>query len=455
MAAGQFTGAALTPVGEPGAAVRLEPEVRVGERLRQLRIARGLTQSDLGGDRFTKTYVSQIERGRARPSPAALTWFASRLDVSLRYLEVGVQTEERERAATVIVQAEAANESNRFSEAVVMLDGIAAAVSTWSPDLELRALVAEAVSRMELGQLQEALAILGRAETLASKPSLTDFDRAVVLFRQGCCRYKLASTPSAIALFTDALALVDSRDQSSDALRCAVLRWRSRCHRRLRDWESARDDLEAALALAMGMNDEQTLAHTYFQASLVAERRGKLDQARSYAERAKLLYERGSDDLNVGRLLNNLGVFSFELGDPEGAIHYLERARIVAEESGNNVDAGRALSSLAQVHQRTGDPQVAAELARRALDLLGGQIDALNEIGSAQLVLGRALLDDGRLADADAAFNAAETSFDQLGSPSHQAAAWVGRGDLAARRGDHEHASQFYRQAAESLQDFR
>jgi transcriptional regulator with XRE-family HTH domain len=40
----------------------------MGERVRQLRIARGLTQTELAGERFSKEYVSQIERGkRDRP----------------------------------------------------------------------------------------------------------------------------------------------------------------------------------------------------------------------------------------------------------------------------------------------------------------------------------------------------------------------------------------------------
>ena len=51
-------------------------------------------------------------------------------------------------------------------------------------------------------------------------------------------------------------------------------------------------------------------------------------------------------------------------------------------------------------------------------------------------MLGRALLEQDRLDEAEAAFAAAEASFGQLGSASHRAAAWVARGDLAARRGD-------------------
>jgi hypothetical protein len=46
-------------------------------------------------------------------------------------------------------------------------------------------------------------------------------------------------------------------------------------------------------------------------------------------------------------------------------------------------------------------------------------------------------------------------SFAQLSSASHQAAAWVAQGDLAARLGDDRKAAHLYRRAAEALQDFR
>jgi hypothetical protein len=59
------------------------------------------------------------------------------------------------------------------------------------------------------------------------------------------------------------------------------------------------------------------------------------------------------------------------------------------------------------------------------------------------------------LDEADQAFAGAETSFDQLSSASHRAAAWVAQGDLATRRGDDRRAAHLYRAAAEALQDFR
>jgi tetratricopeptide (TPR) repeat protein len=79
----------------------------------------------------------------------------------------------------------------------------------------------------------------------------------------------------------------------------------------------------------------------------------------------------------------------------------------------------------------------------------------LDEIGQAQVVLGRSLLERGRLDEAEECFRAADASFEQLASVSHRAGAWVALGDLAARRGDETEAARLYRNAAEALQDLR
>src|SRR5581483_5090195 len=51
----------------------------IGQVLRQIRQLRHLTQSQLAGDRFSKSYVSAIEHHRLVPSSSALRFFAQRL----------------------------------------------------------------------------------------------------------------------------------------------------------------------------------------------------------------------------------------------------------------------------------------------------------------------------------------------------------------------------------------
>jgi len=427
------------------------PDAGVGVRVRELRLARGLTQTELAGERCSKEYVSQIERGKCRPSVKILDWLAERLGVERAYLETGVAAGERDRLESVIVQAEAAAELHDHERALELLEGVVAP----TPELELRALLASSWARMEAGEIREAVSVAGRARTLVEGAGFTDLDRAQVLYRLGVYRYKLSSISSATSLLDEALTLAERSELPCDRLRAHILEWRSRCRRRQRDWEAAREDIERALELAEGLADRPTIAQVYFQASLVAERQGRWVLARSYAERAKAIYEEVADQQSVGRLLNNLGGLTFLLGRPEQAVDYLKRAFATALEIGSRADAAQAISSLAQIHLRTGEHRLAEEQALQALSLLDGRVDFLDEIGNAELVLGRALLEQGRLDEAGDAFARADRVFEQLSSQSHRAAAWIAQGDLATRRGDDRGAAHHYRRAAEALQDFR
>ena len=427
----------------------------LGERVRQLRINQGMTQTDLAGERFSKEYVSQIERGKTRPTDETVSWLSERLGVDAGFLLHGVSSGERERVESLIARAEAALEAHEYGEVAPTLDGVPDALArVQAPDLELRALRAEAWARMYLGEVRDAVRLLEKARVLADDVAFTDVDRADVLFRLGACRYNLSSIATAVSLLTQALQLADGSALPCDRLRSLILEWRSRCYQRQRDWEAAREDVERALELAKGVEDRYALAQAHFQASLVAERQGRWVLARTHAENAKALYEEIAHETNVGKLLNNLGGLNFLLGKPEEAKTYLKDAFRVALEVGNDVDAGYAVSSLAQVHLRTGELNVAEEQARHALELLAGREDLLDEIGNVQLVLGRSLLEQGRLEDAESMFAEAEVSFAQLSSASHRAAAWIARGDLLARRGDDRQAAALYRRAAEALQDF-
>jgi tetratricopeptide (TPR) repeat protein len=430
--------------------------LRTGERLRQLRVAAGLTQSELAGDRFSKEYVSQIERGKTRPTRETIEWLAGRLGVDPGFLANGVATDERGRLEAALARAEALIEALSNDDAAAEYESLVpAARATGLPELMMRALVGAGRTQMRLGALKPALALLNEARGIVETGAFSDLERAEVFYALGVCRYQLNSIQTALGLLNEALALAERSGLPSDSLRSNILSWRSRCWRRHRDYEAAREDIERALQLAEDANDPRTIGAAYFQASLVADREGHWVLARNYAEKARAAYEQLADKVHVGQLTNNLGGLNFLLGKTDEAIGLLKDAFRIALDTGRDADAAQAVSSLAQIHLRTGSVHQAEEQARHALQLLNGQEDYLDEIGNAHLVLGRALLEQGRLEEAEDAFVSAESCFEQLGSASHRAAAWVARGDLAARRGDDRLSARLYRTAAEALQDVR
>ena len=429
---------------------------RLGERLRQLRVAAGMTQTDLAGERFSKEYVSQIERGKTRPTRDTIEWLAQKLGVDPGFLERGVSADERRRVETLLARAEALTGSGEHDEAVEEFGNCKTAVlATGVTELEVRHLSGEAWARMETGEVKHATELLNRARMLAEAPEFSDVDRAELFFRLGVCRYQLSSISTAIGLLTEALTLAEGSELPCDRLRADILGWRSRCYRRQRDLEAAREDVERALELAQALDDPRKTADVYFQASLVSERMGHWVQARNYAERAKAHYEQLNDERSVGRLLNNLGGLNFQLGKPEQAIEYLKDAYRVLLDKGSDAEAANVVASLAHVHLMTGEATTAEEEARHALSLMEDRENFLYHVAPTQLVLGRALMEQGRLDEAEEFLRASDASAEQLESLSHRAAAWMARGDLAGKRGEDRAAAKLYRQAAEALQDVR
>src|SRR5689334_16082722 len=115
--------------------------LRLGERLRQLRMAAGLTQTELAGERFSKEYVSQIERGKTRPTQVTIDWLSRRLGVDPVFLATGVASDARARVEAIVTRAEALSVARNFEQAAAEFDAALASVAVDSaPELKVRAL---------------------------------------------------------------------------------------------------------------------------------------------------------------------------------------------------------------------------------------------------------------------------------------------------------------------------
>src|SRR5438046_4060758 len=105
------------PTATKQRATAAQAGLRLGERLRQLRVAAGMTQTELAGDRFSKEYVSQIERGKTRPTRETIDWLSVRLGVDAGFLANGVSADERGRVEGSLARAETLIEALRNEEA--------------------------------------------------------------------------------------------------------------------------------------------------------------------------------------------------------------------------------------------------------------------------------------------------------------------------------------------------
>ena len=151
-------------------------------------------------------------------------------------------------------------------------------------------------------------------------------------------------------------------------------------------------------------------------------------------------------------MLNNLAGLNHSLGDDDTAIAQLREAFAIFVDAHLEAEAGYVLSSLAEIHRERGDLDEAESNAQRALVLLGGRVDHVQEIGTAQLVLARAHLEQGDLEQAEDLLAGVDESYALTESISHQARSWMVRGELELLRDNESEAARLYREAATALQ---
>src|SRR5438445_8430618 len=74
----------------------------VGDRIRERRLALGLSQRELACEGVTYAYISRLEAGTRQPSVKALRKLASKLGVSVHWLETGEDDPAEELARLVL-----------------------------------------------------------------------------------------------------------------------------------------------------------------------------------------------------------------------------------------------------------------------------------------------------------------------------------------------------------------
>ena len=145
----------------------------MGDRVRELRLAAGLTQSELALGRCTKEYISQIERGKTRPTEQTVRWLSARLGVDVALLVSGVASDDRARTEAIVARAEGLSGRREYETAIAeFVKARTAIAASGANELLTRALSGEAWARIWLGEVGAATRLLETARDLARAVAL-------------------------------------------------------------------------------------------------------------------------------------------------------------------------------------------------------------------------------------------------------------------------------------------
>lgn len=184
----------------------------LGDRIRRMRLARGLSQQQLAGDEMTRSFICRIERGKVRPSRQTLELFAARLGRPVEYFTgetEGDQLQARER--TLLLRAGKALGAGRPDSALELArSALSAALTLGSPEAECRARLQLIKIHEQRGEYRAALAV-GEPlddQTGATSPPILLAD---VCLRLGNCAAQAEQLQAAVRYYRKALRLAGSR----------------------------------------------------------------------------------------------------------------------------------------------------------------------------------------------------------------------------------------------------
>lgn len=347
-----------------------QPET-IGQRLRRLRLDRGLSQRELSAPGVSYAYISRIEAGTRQPSVKALRKLAPKLGVSTEYLETGSEIAASEQRELQLADAELElrlGEDPVAGEALSKLLG--EAVETGDFQSANRARIALGLIAAQKGRSDEAVQRL--EEALNSDAPPHPASRPDVYAALGHAYAALGRPERAVELFDRCLEEIAGDDEN----RVSQIRFRTYLSHALADagdLDRAQRVVQEALAQADDFSDPYTHVRLYWSLARLSVLQGRPTVALENIRRAIALLEATEDTHQLGRAHLLSAAIMNTQGQAKGAAKHLEIAeKLIAHRSGPN-DLASLRAEQAKHAALLGKGDDAVKRAQEALDLLGDE----------------------------------------------------------------------------------
>lgn len=374
----------------------------IGERLRRLRLDRGLSQRELSSPGVSYAYISRIEAGARRPSVKALRKLARKLGVSAEYLETGSPMSDADVRELRLADAELALRlTDDLAEAEATLTSVLdEAVEAGDESAAVRARIALGLSAARRGEDGQAIVLLEGALAASTISPAIQPDLYATL---GRCYAALGAPGRAVELFEQCLEeLGDAAENSAARIRFAT--YLSYAVADTGDLDRAQAVLRGVLDDAAEVDDVYSRIRLYWSMARLAELQNG-PEALDYARRAIALLEVTEDTVNLGQAHLLCAMILTSRGNlEETGLHLAKAEQLFAMHAAPN-DLASLRNEQAKLAARTGRYDEAIALAREGLDLLGDSDPA--QQGDSWWALGEAYAGQGDVPAADDAFRRA------------------------------------------------
>jgi tetratricopeptide (TPR) repeat protein len=416
----------------------------IGQRLRRLRLERGLSQRQLAAPGVSYAYISRIEGGARRPSVKALRTLARKLGISADYLETGSEITDDDARELRIADAElelrlaesteaAEQQLEQLREEALHVGDVLAAA---------RAEIALGLAAARAGRNSEAIARLEGGVELAQLSASARPDVFATLGRT----YAAAGRPDrAVELFERCLEEVTDEAPDDISARLRFTTYLSYALTDGGDLERAQALLDAALAEAEELTDAYSRVRLYWSLARLNDIQGRSAAALDYIRRAIALLDVTDDTVHLGRAHLLCGSILLSQGRLDDAARHYDTAERLFGAAPAAEDRVNLLTDRAKLALGAGRAEEAVRLARAALEAAGDEYP--QEKGNALLALAEGLSLDGDAVAANEAFQRATALLEQHGHRRDCVDAYRAWGTSLRRVGRAEEALEMFERA--------
>lgn len=337
----------------------------LGQRIRELRMKKGLTQIDLAKGLCTPSMISQIESDRARPSYKILFAIGERLDVALEKLLADVDLNLEYVSTYKMARAMVA--AKEYASAIPLLKELLGIPRGTIPTFDIMFELAECY--LHTNQLEEAEKQLAEVQELATLRQ--DYQMLALVYKSyGLIEFNRKNYQLASYQWQKALEEVEKMVDVDVYLQASILFNLGLVHSKSGQIFEALEFYSHASTIYEGLDSLYDIGTAYMGIGMSYKRLNELDKAAEYSEQARAIF-RGLDNVVMAvKLQVTCAVLYGETGREEEAVSLLENSIAKFRELAMREDEGMAYVELAKVRLKLEDVTVAEEACQRARLLL-------------------------------------------------------------------------------------
>ncbi len=371
----------------------------IGQIIRQLRTDARLSQQELAGNLYTKAYVSQVEKGKVKPSKKALQHFAEVLAKPFLASMGAEETQEFQRIVALIDYARSLGRDAQHDEALAAFrEAVALSEEFRYPALKVKALLGLSQAYLAEGQYAEATDLAKEANRLAGQLGEPG-EIARTLIQLGDIFTRQLELQDAALSYEDAIRLLNNtQDPAQQAMLVGLLTAHGQLLGSMGFIDRAITTFNRSFELAEQLDSLEYQAKSHMGIGLAHYRAGNYYEAMNHTRRAMTIYEMLDNAQMKADLLYQLAEAEARLGNTDQALaHYQQSIGLI---NGQRVsDLMEILTQMATLQHKSGDYEGAWASAQEAEARASAVPSHL--LARLKVVQGRILRAKGELKDAE------------------------------------------------------